>query len=400
MNSKRLLILGGGFLQAYVIKKAKELGYWVMVLDADPHAIGFRYADESAVIDIVDEEACLKYAREKQIDGVLTAATDFSILAVSRIATELALHGINYDSARIIKNKAAVRRCLYESQPNDSNFTFEITSIEQIPQVLKSIRFPVMVKPVDGSGSRATSKVENGDGFEKACKNAIRWSLSHRVIVEPFFQGREYGVESFVDNGTIHVLGIMQKEMTKPPFYAELGHGMPSGLSNEMECKVKTCVCEALQSLNVNHGSVNMDVIISEEGEVHIIDVGARMGGNLIGSHIIPRGSGIAYMENMIRAALGDPTDFSPQCAPQPIATKLLALTPGRIKVLPDIDRIASENGVEIEHHLQVGKIINEYHTNHDGCGYVIASGIDVNDAISKAARVKDIIDKQIVREA
>lgn len=96
-------MLGGGFLQKYVICKAKTMGYHVLCLDADPNAVGFAIADEHAVINIVDEEACLAYARDKQVDGVLTAATDFSVLTMSRIAEELHLPGINYQSAKVIK---------------------------------------------------------------------------------------------------------------------------------------------------------------------------------------------------------------------------------------------------------------------------------------------------------
>ena len=92
---KNLLMLGGGFLQTFVIKKAKELGYFVHVLDANPKAEGFKYADKYAVINIVDEDACLEYARDNKVDGVLTAATDYSVLSMSRIATELNLPGIN-----------------------------------------------------------------------------------------------------------------------------------------------------------------------------------------------------------------------------------------------------------------------------------------------------------------
>ena len=391
-------MLGGGFLQYYVIKRAKELGYHVLVLDANPNAMGFAIADDYAVINIIDEKACLQYAQKHNIDGVLTAATDFSVLTMSHIAEAMHLPGINYKSAKLIKNKVEVRRCLYEAKADDTGYSFQIDSMEHIPEILSHVKFPVMVKPVDGSGSRGTTKVDRAEDFSKACKYAMDGSLSHRAVAEPFINGREYGVESFVDNGFIHVLGIMQKEMTDPPYYAELGHAIPSGLSDEMENKVKLCVRKALIALNVNHGSVNMDVLITENGNVHIIDIGARMGGNLIGSHIIPRGTGIDYMENMIRSAVGDQTDFRPKWSPKPIATKLLALTPGTVSSLPDFKRISSQYDVEIEHHLHVGDVINEYHTNLDGCGYVLASGCNVANAIMRANDAKKIIDKEIKR--
>lgn len=395
---KKLLMLGGGFLQTYVIREAKKCGYYVLVLDGDPNAMGYAYADEHAVINIVDEEACLAYAREKQVDGVLTAATDFSVLTMSHIAESMGLPGINYKSAKIIKNKAEVRKVLFEAKADDTGYSYEIGSIEEAEKILSEISFPRMVKPVDGSGSRGASRVDRAKDFVKACEFAMSGSITHRAVAEPFVNGREYGVESFVNQGEIHVLGVMQKDMTQPPYYAELGHAIPSGLPAAVEEKVKNCVRTAIKALGVNHGSVNMDLLINSD-DVHIVDIGARMGGNLIGSHIIPKGTGIAYMRNMVRAAVGDEADFTPVTTPSPVATKLLALTPGKVITLPDFEAIAKEADVVIEHHLHVGDQINEYHTNLDGCGYVVAGGKSVDDAIALAAKVKGVINKTIVRE-
>lgn len=396
---KKLLMLGGGFLQNFVILKAKELGYCVHCLDANPNAVGFKSADAHAVINIIDLEACLAYARQWRIDGVLTAATDFSVLTMSYIAQEMNLPGINYASAKMIKNKADVRRCLFEAKADDTGYSYEIDSIEGIADVLPKIKFPVMMKPVDGSGSRGASKVESAEDFAKAVEFAMSGSMSNRAVAEPFIAGREYGVESFVENGDIHILAVMQKDMTQPPYYAELGHAIPSGLSIEIETKVKDCVRKSLIALGVNHGSVNMDLLITKEGDVHIVDVGARMGGNLIGSHIIPAGTGIDYMGNMIRAAVGDATDWNPVWKPRPVATKLLALNPGRVKALPDFKALEIEYNVQIEHHLHVGDEITVYRTNLDGCGYVVGCGSSVEDCISIVNNVRNVIDVSIGRE-
>lgn len=395
---KKLLMLGGGFLQNFVIKKARDLGYYVYCLDANPAAVGFLSASESAVINIVDEEACLEYAREKQVDGVLTAATDYSVLTMSRIATEMGLPGINYDSARIIKNKAMVRRILFDAKADDTGYSYEVDNVEDADKIKNDVHYPVMVKPCDGSGSRGASRVDRPEDFVKACRFAMDGSITHRAVAEPFVFGREYGVESFVDNGEIHILAVMQKDMTAPPYYAELGHAVPSGLSDEMENKVRESVRTALIALGVNHGSVNMDLLITDEGTVHIVDIGARMGGNLIGSHIVQLATGIDYMGNMIKAAVRDSVDFSPVSVPVPVATKLLALTPGKIVDLPDFETIADKCGVTIEHHLAVGDVINEYHTNLDGCGYVVATGKNVSEAIETAVEAKNVIDNSIVR--
>ncbi len=396
---KTLLMLGGGFLQNYVIKKAREMGYYVYVLDPAIDSVGFASANEHALINIIDEEACLAYALYKKVDGVLTAATDFAVLSMSRVANEMNLPGIDYKVAQLIKNKAAVRKCLFDAKADDTGYSYEICSEEDILKVKNLVTYPIMLKPVDGSGSRGASKVERPEDLEEACKFAMSGSISHRAVAEPFVVGKEYGVESFVENGKIHVLAVMQKDMTEPPYYAELGHAIPSGLPIDVENRIKDCVKKALIAMGVNHGSVNMDILVSEDNSVHIVDVGARMGGNLIGSHIIPLGTGIDYMGNMIKAAVGDKTSWKAISEPVPVATKLLALTPGKVRALPDFAELEKKYDVKIEHHLHVGDVITPYRTNLDGCGYVVATGKSVEEAIDKAAKVKAIINNTIERE-
>lgn len=396
---KKILIVGAGFLQSFVIKKAKELGYYVYAIDMDPDAVGFKYADEYELINIVDREAAYQYAKEKQIDGVLTAATDYGVLTVSYVAEKMNLPGINFNSARLVKNKFEVRRCLYEAGADDTGLSYQVSCKEDVASVFEHIKLPVMVKPCDGSGSRGASRVDNQFDFAGACEAAMACSLTKRATIEPFIDGVEYGVESFVCNGDINILAVMKKWMTQPPYYAELGHAIPSGLSSEIENKIKNCVAKAIKALDINFGSVNMDLLLTENGSVHIVDIGARMGGNLIGSHIIPLGTGIDYIGNLVKASAGDEVSFAPEKASVCVATRLLALTSGKIKALPDFDKY-SDGNTFIEHHLEIGKVINEYHTNLDGCGYVVCTADDMKTASECAEKLKKKIDGEIVREA
>lgn len=368
------------------------------MLDGSAAAPGFQFADESAVINIVDQEACLSYAQEKQVDGVLTAATDYGVLAMSRIAEVMNLPAINFASAETIKNKFLVRKALFEAHADDTQQAYEITCDDDIIRVTEVVKLPVMVKPCDGSGSRGASKVEKIEDFRVACLTAMNSSLTHKAVVESFVVGKEYGVESYVYQGEPHVLAIMRKWMTEAPYYAELGHSIPSRLDPETEKHIKKCVEKAIRALGINHGSVNMDILLSENGAVHIVDVGARMGGNLIGSHIIPIGTGIDYMANMIHGAIGDDVELIPTTVPQCIVTRILALTPGIVVGLPDFTAIEKEYQVEIHHHLVAGSTINEYRTNLDGCGYVVAVSNDYDTAVTNAELALKRIDNEIIR--
>lgn len=380
---KRLLVIGAGFLQDFVIRKAVSMGYETLAIDADANAIGFSHAHKHALINIIDQESCLEYAKKEHINGVLTAATDFGVLSVSYISEQLGLPGLDYSVAQLIKNKYRVRKCLYEAHVDDTEQAYEVDVNTDIEMLSSLLNYPVMVKPCDGSGSRGASRVDKPKELFDACTLAMSSSISHRAEIETFIIGKEYGAESLVINGEVHVLGIMRKWMTNPPYYAELGHAFPSGLPLEIENKAKECVRRAIIALGIKSGSVNMDMLITKDGKVYIVDIGARMGGNMIGPCVIPYGTGIDYMAAIIQNAVGDPVDLSVQ-KPNAVATKLLAFKQGIVKRLPDFSSIENELDVEIYHHMSEGMVVNEYHTNLDGCGYVVACASSVDAAVEK----------------
>ena len=104
MRMIKLLVIGAGFLQDFVIRKAKSMGYEVLTVDADPNAVGFSHADKYRAINIVDEQACLAYAMDEKIDGVLTAATEYGVLTASYIAREMGLPGLDYEVDKLLRS--------------------------------------------------------------------------------------------------------------------------------------------------------------------------------------------------------------------------------------------------------------------------------------------------------
>ena len=391
---KKILMLGAGFLQDFVIQKAKRMGYEVYAVDANPDAIGFKHADHYGVVNIVDEKACLEYAKENRIDGVLTAATDYGVLTAAYIAQEMGLPGLKYEVAQLIKNKYQVRKYLYEHHVDDTEQAYEVHEDTNIEELAQKLTYPVMVKPCDGSGSRGATRVDRKEELKAACEFAMAGSITHRAEIETFIIGREYGAESLVVDGEVHVLGIMQKWMTKPPYYAELGHAIPNDLNPEVEIRVRECVKNTIKALGINFGSVNMDMLITRDDKVHIIDVGARMGGNMIGPCIIPYGTGVDYVAAMLQNAVGDEVGLNAG-KHTAVATKLLAFGGGVVKTLPDMKEIEEEYGVEIYHHMTEGMKVNEYHTNLDGCGYVVAKGVTAEAAEKRAAMALEAVKRE-----
>ena len=389
-NAPRVMILGAGILQYFLIKKVNELGYVSIVVDGNPEAVGFKIADYYKVIDIKDEECCLEYAKEMKIDAVITGATDYSVLTVSYIAKKLGLNAIDFEIAKIIKNKYRVQEILYNKGIINKR-PYQIDDVKQIDKTDFKINYPIIVKPVDGSGSRAVNKVISSKELKKSIETAMETSLTKKCIIEPFIKGEEYGVESFVYNNKIFNLLVMKKDMTSPPYYAELGHG--TSLDKKKNIRIINKVNEIIRALEINFGSVNMDLIVNDD-DVYMVDIGARMGGNLIGSHIIPLSKGIDYMKIIIDASLGKKIDCK-STFERIIFSRLITLDTGKIdsinrKKIDDINclfKIILPSEKENVH---------SYRTNLDGCGYIICEGENIKEAMENANNGLEEIKKAI----
>ena len=146
-----------------------------------------------------------------------------------------------------------------------------------------------------------------------AIEYAIRSSRNNDIYIETFIEGTEYGVESFVFEGDIFVYGVIKQVFKKyEDGKIEYGHCIPSGLSNDVEEKIKKEVKKAIKCLGINHGSVNMDVMLSKDNTPYIIDVGARIGLNQIAERIVPFATGVEILSNTIKASVGDKCYFTP----------------------------------------------------------------------------------------
>lgn len=392
---KKVLIIGAGPLQVPLIKKVKELGHKAICVDMNINSVGFSLADEWKDINIIDQEACLQYAKEQNIDGVLTVATDYGVLTASYIAKEMNLHALSYNVAKMIKNKHLVSQKLINSNVLKPRQSYQIFDMEQVEVIKRELKYPVIVKPIDGSGSRGVTVVKRECGLTEATINAINTSVNKNALIETFIEGKEYGVEIFVDNFEVHVLAILDKVMTLPPDFAELGHATVID-DLMLRKRIISKVTDAVRALEINIGSVNMDILVTEN-DVEIIDIGARAGGNLISSHIVPLSTGVDLYGNSIKVSLGEKADFTKNNNLNYIATRILNFRQGEVKRIYDIQDLYDLVYVkDIILNIQEGSEVREYHNNLDSCGYIVVEGSSIEDAKQKALYVRDELEKRV----
>ena len=392
---KKVLIFGA---VKHVIEKAKELGYETIVVDQNPHLKTIELADKFKCIPFEDYEENLKFAQEEKVDGIVNA-TEFAVLVSSYVANNLGLPGLDFKSAELAKNKYAIRKKMLEENITNVSQFFEVEKEEQLQEIKDKIRFPVILKLASGLGSLNVYRINNIEELEEKISEVIRESFNKKALIETFIEGQEYGVETFVNKGNVEILAIMKKNMTPLPYRSELGHIIPSGLPQEIEKEIETTVKNLIKAIGIKTGPVNFDLILSNNNEVFIVDVGARMGGNAISSHIIPLSKGIDHVGNTIKYSMNiDDIDLTPKFK-KSVVTRILDLDEGIIKELPDFSKYIDDEVAEIFFEKSVGDKIEKYISDAQRCGLIILYGEDVEKLKNKAISIRNQINQDIVRQ-
>ena len=313
-DSKRnIAIIGASFLQLPLIERAKEMGYTTHVFAWSAGDIGEKAADYFYPISIIDKEEILDKCREIGIDGICSIASDLAAVTVNYVANKLGLTGNSIESTEKSTNKHLMRIAFEENgDPSPKSFLIdEKTDIDTL-----GITFPAIVKPTDRSGSRGIYKVYNAEEAKEAYKGAREQSLEKKVLLEEFAEGDEYSVEYVSYKGKHHFLAVTKKFTTGAPNFIETGHLEPAPISAELTEKIKKVVEHALDTLEIKNGASHSEIKIDDEGNIKIIEIGGRMGGDCIGSDLVMYSTGYDFVRMVIQIACGEEPDFTPVCEP------------------------------------------------------------------------------------
>lgn len=296
---KKLCIIGANEFQNKLVLKAKELGFETHVFAWEDGAVAKKNCDFFYPISITKKEEILKKCKEIKIDAVCSIASDLAMLTVNYIAKKLNLIGNSLECTEMTTNKYEMRKKLIENNLPCPWFKL----IEELEDLEKEdFKFPLIVKPIDRSGSRGINKVKNIKELTKALKIAKEVSFSNKVLVEEFIEGNEYSVECISQDGRHKLLQITRKYTTGSPNFIETGHIQPCDLKEEMFQKVEEIIINSLKALEIKNGASHSEIKIYNN-EVKIIEIGARMGGDFIGSDMVKYSTGIDFLELVIKVA-------------------------------------------------------------------------------------------------
>lgn len=384
---KKLMILGASILQLPAIEKAKEMGLDVVVVDMNPEAIGFQVEGiKKEVISTIDIPMVIKAAEKHQIDGVMTLASDMPMRTVAAVAEKMNLIGIDQETALKATNKAEMRKALREYKVPIPLF-FHVNTKEEFysaVQKIKDASCRCIVKPVDNSGSRGIDLLKDFERatLDRAYKYSKQSSRCGNLMVEEYMEGPEVSVETLSINGECHVIQITDKITTGSPYFVEMGHSQPSQLPEKIIEQIIQVAKAANKAIGIKDGPSHTEIKVTKDGP-KIVELGARLGGDNITTHLTPLSTGVDMVEACINIALGIATNINKKCN-KASAIKYFSTPVGIIKSINGIEDAKDVYGVnEIRFIRNVGEPTHTIKSSVDRIGYVISQAGSAEEALN-----------------
>ena len=304
---KKLAIIGASYLQAPLIIRANQLGFETHVFAWAANDVGETLAYHFYPISIIEKEEILQVCRKIQIDGICSIGSDLAVITVNYVAKEMNLIGNSLISTENSTNKSLMRRCFEENgDPSPRSICVDSADDER----LEELSFPLIVKPVDRSGSRGIAKVLHDSELSAAIERAKSIGFLKKAVVEEFVEGHEYSVECISWEGKHELLAITQKYTTGSPGFVETAHMEPALITEDLRDRITGVVFHALESLEIQYGASHSELKVTPSGEIVLIEIGARMGGDVIGSDLVQLSTGIDFVKAVIQVAVGQKPDI------------------------------------------------------------------------------------------
>lgn len=310
MKQKKLMLLGGIRYLLPVIKAAHEQGYYVITADYLPNNIAHKYSDEYVNVSIIDKEAVLKVAQEKNIDGIMSFGVDPGVVSASYVQNKMGLPSFGpFESVEILQNKDKFRAFLANNGfnvPQAKGFD----SVEAAMQETYWYPWPVIVKPTDAAGSKGVTRVDRPEDLKAALEYAMEHSISGHIIVEEFIEkaGCSSDTDSISIDGELVFTSFCAQRFddnaTNP--YTPAAYSWPSTFTEEQEAYLKSEIQRLLTLLGLKTAVYNIETRIGTNGKPYIMELTPRGGGNRL-CEMLRYATGVDMITAITRAIVGDP---------------------------------------------------------------------------------------------
>ena len=319
MNENALIILGASESSVLLIKKAK-IHYSLIIIDRDPNAPGFDFADEKIVLSTYEAEPVidmLSELREKyDFKGVITRSSGVPVITMAKIANEFNLPGIEPAIAeKIVFKDKLMEECKRVGIPAPEHQT--VNRLEDIDWT--KIEYPIVLKPALGIiGKKGVQQIKTKDELIERFEATKKSSYNGYVDIETFEDGQDLGLMAFSVKGKLYPIVLLDEinRFDKNGFVEPIGIRIPSEHDKE-KLEIYEFAQNIITKFNIDTSVFLMSCRYAPDTSLSLIELHLDLGGDRILDDLLPRSSDVDFIELAIKVVTDeraevDQFNFSP----------------------------------------------------------------------------------------
>lgn len=379
-----LLVLGASEEQIPLYQEARRRGIPTIAVDMRPDAPAFPFADAVMKISTRNADAIAGALGSVRPAAIVGGASDAALASWHALGLRYGAPYVYPKSALAAGDKAAFHAIAASCGITGYGWTASDNPDEVVTKAA-GLRFPLVVKPADGSGSKGVTRVTRPDGLPAAVAYACSYSASRTVIAEEFIQGRPLAIEIFMRDGRSLMTCVKDKEFVDGSFVVRRLRTaqLPSATRDRLEATAER-LCRAI---GITDGPANFDVVLGADGRERVIEANARLGGDGV-PRLLAAAYGVDVVGALIALALGEP--FGHHLTPTRATHAALELigsplaTPGELIAWEGAAEARNTPGItDIELYAKPGDVIRPHDQSGHKTGLIVAAGPSTADASS-----------------
>lgn len=392
MKEKKLIhVVGGGFNQVPLVKKAKDMGFRVLVTDMHDEPPAKAFADEYEKIDTTHKEATLKSAERHQIDYILSDMTDVAVPTVAYVAEKLGLPGIGYETALKFTNKRLMRKALESLPQHIPESHFFDSAEDAIDYCHPRIGFDdYIVKPANSQGSKGVF-VLGQKNYSKLIRDSFEESAERGILIERYVKGWEYSVETFVKDGKVNNLTLTKKYHYRDNPCLDERNTFLGDVAPDLEKAIFEANEKIIQTMGLPFGMTHAEYKI-ENGQVYLMEIAARGAGGSISSHIIPYLTEFDTLSALINTIVGNPFQINIKDYKERFAVlRFYNFPPGKVKRV-FINKNVVKDLLVFNFDVKEGQVLGPIKDSRSRAGYFVAHGENREAVLQKEKHAESAV--------
>lgn len=390
---KKVLVLGGNIPHRNLIKKLKERGYYTILVDYLDNPPAKELADIHYQTSILDVDSVIEVAEKERPDMIMNLCVDRAMPVMAYVGDKLGIRTLfGYETALNVTDKGRMKAVFKDNGIDTADFVVvdESCNIDKL-----DLKFPVVVKPVDASGSIGVRKIETKAELMDFLPEEFEISRSGKVVIEEFIDDLEVSIDCFVSDNKIDILLVRQKlkKKSKTSLSYPLGSIILKDFPCNSESNIRKTARKIVDSFHLNNTPFFLQAFISKSGELSMIEFGARIGGGM-SFQIIETVTGFDIMGASIDCYEGKKPDISYRAPEFVYSTNYIFTKPGIFDSFVGLDDLVSKNIIEKfvvlvpKGHLSDGAVASRNKT-----GYFLVKDRTIHDLFDKIRLIVTEID-------